>query len=251
VPTRIALILAAGSIAAACGGSSESSGNGSATELSVFAAGSLRDAFVEIGRAYQEGNPGVVVRFNFLGSSDLATQIEEGARADVFASADEPNMQRLIDQDLVESEPQTFAHNELAIVVPAGNPGDVRNVADLADDDLVVSLCGEDCPAGRYAWEILSKAGVQVEPDSLEPEVRAVVTRVQVGEADAGIVYATDVLAAGDGVTGIAIPAGQNVMATYPIAILTGSHEAAADFVAFVLSDRGARILDRHGFLPP
>jgi molybdate transport system substrate-binding protein len=223
---------------------------GNDVELTVFAAASLTDAFGEIGDAYERDNPGTSLRFNFLSSSDLATQIEEGAPADVFASADEPNMQRLVDQDLAGSEPEIFVHNKLAVVVPAGNPGDVQDLDDLENDDLVIALCAEECPAGKYAQEIFGTAGLEVEPDSLEPDVKAVITRVELGEADAGIVYVTDIMAAGDDVAGIDIPEDDNVIAAYPIAVVGDAGAPAQGFVDFVLSESGQEILTGYGFLP-
>ena len=235
---------------AACGDESQPAATNGDTEITVFAAASLTDAFEEIGDAYERDNAGTTVRFNFLASSDLAIQIEEGAPADVFASADEANMQRLVDEELVESEPQVFVNNKLAIVVPADNPGGVQDLVDLEDGDLVVALCIEECPAGRYAREIFDRAGIDVEPDSLEPDVKAVVSRVELGEADAGIVYITDVIAAGDDVAGIDIAEHHNVIATYPIVSLRGAGDAARSYVEFVLSEPAQEILAGHGFLP-
>jgi molybdate transport system substrate-binding protein len=248
VKRSAAVILALALVTAACGEASETAAG--QIELTVFAAASLTDAFEEIGMAYERDHPGVSIRFNFLASSDLATQIVEGAPADVFASADEVKMSRLVDEDLVESGPEVFAHNKLAIVIPADNPGHVESLRDLENDNLIVALCVEQCPAGQYALEIFDRAGVDVEPDSLEGDVKAVVTRVELGEADAGIVYATDILAAGNDVAGIDIADDDNVIATYPIATLAGSDEAAGDFVGFVGSATAQQILSSHGFLP-
>jgi molybdate transport system substrate-binding protein len=208
----------------------------------------LTDAFTEIGRDF-EAEQGVSVAFNFLSSSDLASQIEQGARADVFASADKASMQRVVGSDVGDGEPVVFASNVLEIIVPAGNPAGIRSVADLENDGLVISLCNDACPAGLYAREVFDNAGVQVKADSLETEVKGVVTRVVLGEADAGIVYTTDVDAAGDDVEGIDIPAAVNVVAHYPIAALKGSSAAATDFVEYVLSPKGRGVLRNHGFL--
>jgi molybdate transport system substrate-binding protein len=249
VKRNAAVIVALCLVTAACDQASETSSS-SQTELTVFAAASLTDAFEEIGMAYERDNPGISIRFNFLASSDLATQIVEGAPADVFASADEVNMRRLEDEDLVESGPEVFAHNKLAIIVPADNPGHVQSFRDLENDNLVVALCVEECPAGKYALEIFGRTGLDVEPDSLEGDVKAVVTRVELGEADAGIVYVTDILAAGNDVAGIDIADDDNVIATYPIATLAGSDEASGDFVDFVESEGAQQILSNHGFLP-
>jgi molybdate transport system substrate-binding protein len=248
VKRNAVVILVPALVTAACGGSETAAS--SQIELTVFAAASLTNAFEDIGMAYERDNPGVSIRFNFLASSDLATQIVEGAPADVFASADEINMRRLVDEDLVESGPEIFAQNKLAIIVPADNPGHVQSIHDLENDDLVVAVCAEECPAGQYALEIFDRAEVDVEPDSLEGDVKAVVTRVELGEADAGIVYVTDILAAGNDVAGIDIADDDNVIATYPIATLVGSDDAAGDFVDFVESEGAQQILSSHGFLP-
>jgi molybdate transport system substrate-binding protein len=233
--------------AAGCGGDGARA-NSPRDEVTVFAASSLTDAFTEIGRRF-EAEHGVSVAFNFLSSSDLASQIEQGAEADVFASADEVNMHRAVDSDYGNAEPVVFARNTLEIVVPAGNPAGIQSLADLEDDGLVISLCNDECPAGGYAREIFDKAGVRVEADSLETEVKGVVTRVAIGEADAGIVYKTDVEAAGNEVEGIDIPAEMNVVAEYPIAALEDESAAATHFVEYVLSREGRTVLRMHGFL--
>ena len=233
--------------AVACGGEG-SSANATGDEVTVFAASSLTDAFTEIGRRFG-AQQGVSVAFNFLSSSDLARQIEQGAQADVFASADEANMQKVVDSGFGDAEPVVFARNTLQIVVPTGNPAGIESLADLQDDGLIISLCNDECPAGGYAGEIFDKAGVQVEADSLETEVKGVVTRVAIGEADAGIVYTTDVEAAAGDVEGIDIPAEINVVAEYPIAALEDESASATDFMAYVLSRQGRKVLRKHGFL--
>ena len=243
-------VIVAALLLTACGKDAVEPGSAPGSELLVFAASSLTDAFQEIGDAFEEKNPGVSVGFNFLASSDLAAQIEQGAPADVFASADDPNMQIVVDEGLARGAPRAFAQNKLVIVVPAGNPGSIGSLDDLENPDLVVSVCVEECPAGSYAREMFEKAGIEVEPDSLEPEVKAVVTRVETGEADAGVVYATDVLAAGDDVVAIPIPDEVNVLPTYSIVALEDSPAAGEELVEFVLSGDGQEILRAHGFLP-
>jgi molybdate transport system substrate-binding protein len=218
--------------------------------ITIFAASSLTDPFEELGRAFEEDNPSVDVKFNFLSSSDLAAQIEQGSPADVFASADVPNMERVTDAGLAQGDSEVFAHNKLEIIVPPDNPADVRGLEDLSQDDLVVSLCNEECPAGRYALEIFDNAGVNIEADSFESEVKAVVTRVSLGEADAGIAYVTDTQAAEGEVVGVAIPDDLNVEATYPIVAFQDSPGAAQEFVELVLSEEGQSILMEYGFLP-
>ena len=219
--------------------------------LTVFGAASLTEAFTDIGAAFEDDNPGVDVSLSFAGTPDLVAQIEQGAGADILASADEANMERIVEGGLTKTEPQVFATNRLAIVVEPGNPKGIRGLADLAADDLIVALTAPEVPAGRYAAQILDEAGVQVEADSLEVDVKAVLTRVSLGEADAGIVYATDVVAAGEDVLGIEIPADQNVIARYPIAVLTGGSETVQAFVDFVLSAEGQELLEASGFGPP
>jgi molybdate transport system substrate-binding protein len=190
------------------------------------------------------------VTFNFAGSQALATQIQQGAPADVFASADLNNMDKV--KDLVGT-PQSFASNLLQIVVEQGNPKGVKGLDDLDRSDLKVVLAAAQVPAGRYAKQVLDQAGVSVQPVSQEDNVKAVVTKVSLGEADAGIVYVTDVSAGGDKVEGVDIPRAQNVVATYPIATVKASkaQDKAQAFMALVLSDQGQQVLARYGFLPP
>lgn len=223
-----------------------------APTITVFAAASLSDAFTHLGAAFGAANPETAVTFNFAASSELAAQIGEGAPADVFASADVANMTKAVDAGAVDA-PRTFATNTLAIIVEPGNPLGITGVDDLADPDLVVVIGAPEVPVGRYAQRVFDQAGVTVTAKSLEENVRAVVSKVVLGEADAGIVYATDVLVAGDTATGVAIPDDINVVAEYPIAVVHGaSHEAVARaFVDFVLSPAGQTILRAHGFGAP
>ncbi len=186
---------------------------------------------------------------NFGGSAALATQITQGAPADVFASADQPNMQKVVAAGYV-SAAAVFATNRLQVVVGHGNPKGIHSLADLARPGLVLVLCAPAVPCGAYGAQALSKAGVTVHPASQEQDVKAVVTKVHLGEADAGIVYRTDVRAAGSGVEGVDIPAEQNVTAAYPIAVLKGAVPAAGGFVDFVRSPQGQRILAGFGFGP-
>lgn len=229
---------------AGCGGASTEG------EVVVFAAASLTDAFDDIGDAFTAANPGVTVTYNFAGSQTLATQINEGAPADVFASANQTQMDAVADGGGLAAEAQPFTANVLEIAVEPGNPLGIETLADLARPDVTLVLAAAEVPAGQYAREALANAGVTVEPASLEQDVRAVLSRVSLGEADAGIVYASDVASAGDEVEGVPIPDGQNVPATYPIATLAEAPnpEAADAFVAFVLSEEGRAILADHGF---
>ena len=221
-------------------------------ELLVAAAASLTDAFRDIETAFEEAHPGIDVVFNLAGSSLLREQILARAPVDVFAPANVAIMREVGAAGLVSGGARVFARNTMAIAVPAGNPGGVTGLADLARRELLVGLCAETVPCGRFTRQVLLKAGVAARPDTDEPNVRALLTKVEQGELDTGIVYATDVRAA-NGVTAIAIPDQYNVTTDYPIAIMSGtSHpEAAAAFVAYVLSDDGRALLERHGFHLP
>jgi molybdate transport system substrate-binding protein len=235
----------------ACGRADGADSSGAVT---VFAAASLTDAFTDLGDAFMTANPDSDVTFNFGASSELVTQINEGgAPADVFASADQNNMSKLTDAGNNGSDPVVFATNVLEIIVEPGNPQGITGVADLADDDLILVTCAPVVPCGNYAQQIFDGAGVTVTPDSLEENVRAVVTKVTAGEADAGIVYKTDVMAAGEEADGVEIPADINVVAEYPIAVTKDAPnpERAQAFIDFVLGEQGQTILDSYGFPQP
>lgn len=240
VATWVALALVA------CGSGSDDS------TITVFAAASLTDAFEEIADAFEDGEPGVSVRLNLAGSSSLREQVLQGAPADVVATANPSVMDELVDAGAVDRAEQ-FAANSLQIVVPRGNPAGVADLDDFADADLLIGLCAAEVPCGEFARRVLALAGVEPALDTNEPDVRALLTKVEAGELDAAIVYTTDVLAAGDGVEGIEIPEMQNAVATYPIAVVseTGDRSMADSFVAFVLGDVGQRILREHGFGAP
>ena len=240
----------------ACGGvaSQPSSSTDQVTgSLTVLAAASLSDAFNRIGEQLRARHPGLDVRFSYAGSPTLVTQIQQGAPADVFASADQPNMQRIVDGRFNSGQPRVFARNKLQIVVQAGNPKQIQSVADLVRPGLRVDLCAPAVPCGSYATSVFGKAGVKVTPVSQEDNVRAVVTKVSLGEADAGVVYATDVKAGGDRVQGVPIPDDQNVVATYPIVQLKGAAnpKAAQAFIALVTAPEGQKTLAGFGFLGP
>ncbi len=219
----------------------------------VFAASSLTDAFTEIGEAFEATDRGEPVTFSFAASSELVTQIVEGAPADVYASADPETMSRLTTAGGAAAEPVVFARNRSEIVVAPGNPLDIEGVADLSDPDLVLVTCAPEVPCGAYAARIFDEAGIEVTPDSFEENVKAVVTKVALGEADAGIAYTTDVVAAGGDVGGVEIPDAENVLAEYPLVVTVEAADPVGgrEFVDFVLSDVGQGILDRHGFLAP
>ncbi|MEZ5987686.1 MAG: molybdate ABC transporter substrate-binding protein [Planctomycetota bacterium] len=218
----------------------------------VFAAASLAPAFGELATAYERRHAGTRVELHCAGTPRLVLQLREGAPADVLASADEPNMARVVDRHLVVGAPVVFARNRLAIVTAAGNPRGITGLADLARADLRVVLCGPDVPAGRYARQALAGARVAVSSVSDEPSVQAVVAKVRLGEVDAGIVYRTDV-AAREGVDMVPLPVEHDVVATYPIAVLAsgGDREGGAAFVAFVTSADGQAVLRRFGFEVP
>ncbi|MEO6597025.1 MAG: molybdate ABC transporter substrate-binding protein [Planctomycetota bacterium] len=226
-------------------------GAGDAAPVCVFAAASLAAPFEALALAFEQAEPGPKLALNFLGTPQLVMQIREGAAVDVFASADEVNMQRVAALGTAVGSARTFARNRLAIAVREGNPLRIAQLADLATMRGKVALCGPDVPAGRYAREALAKAGVVVQSQSDEPSVRALVRKVQLGELDAGIVYATDVGA--KGLSGVAIAAEHDVVTSYPICVLgAGQHrQRGLAFVQFVLSPAGQRMLADFGFLPP
>lgn len=252
---RLLAVLGAAALLAGCASAAPApaaSGSAStADELSgtveVYAAASLQRSFDEIASAFEDAHPGVTVSAVYDGSSTLATQIGEGAPADVFASADEKNMTKVAEQ---APDPQIFAGNTLVIAVPKGNPGGVRALADLARVTTV--LCAPEVPCGAASTTLLSNAGVTVSPASSEQNVTAVLTKVAAAEADAGLVYATDVVGRDD-VEAIVPDGADAVVNRYPIAALTGSPnpDAASAFVAFVLSDEGQKILADAGFRAP
>jgi molybdate transport system substrate-binding protein len=237
---------------ALAGCSTDSPPEGVSGTVTVFAAASLTESFDAIAERFEAGRPGVDVVVSYGGSSSLAAQLVEGAPADVFAAADEPTMQALVDAGDA-ARPVVFATNTLELVVPAGNPGGVTALADLADPDLVVALCDPAVPCGSAAQALLAAAGVDASPDTLEGDVKAVLTRVSLGEADAGLVYVTDVVAAGDAVEGIEVPEAAEVVNRYPLAVLADAPNPAAAqaFVDFVLSAEGQRVLVDAGFVAP
>lgn len=252
LPILTALAVAAALAAAACGdgrpGETEAD-----RELVVSAAASLTEAFGEMERAFEAAHPGVDVQLNLAGSSTLRVQILEGAPVDVYASADTANMARVEAAGELAGEPRIFARNRLQIAVPAGNPAGIDGLEDFADGDLLLGLCAEEVPCGALAREALQEAGVRADVDTHEPDVRALLTKVEAGELDAGITYRTDVLSAPGAVDGIDLPEGVRVVAEYPIAVLRRSAApgAARRFVDFVLSGEGQAVLAEFGFAPP
>jgi molybdate transport system substrate-binding protein len=234
-----------------------------ARTLSVYAAASLTDAFTEIGKNFESANPGVSVTFNFAGSQALRTQIEEGAPADVFASANKTEMDALVkDAFVTKGTPQVFLNNKLVVILPANNPAGLTKLADLANPGIKLVLAAEEVPVGKYARQALAQMNGQFGMDfkdkvlanvvSNEDNVKQVVAKVQLGEADAGIVYTSDAVAAPD-LKQIEIPAALNVIAQYPIAAMTKSAnpDLAAAFMEYVLSSDGQSVLQKWGFAPP
>ncbi len=249
---------------AACGSSSKSSSGSAASTttvaasrlhgpLNVFAAASLTEAFQDAQKTLQTQDPSLALTYNFAGSQALVTQIQQGAPADVFASADQKNMQKLVAAGLVAT-PQTFARNKLEIAVAPGNPKHITGLADLEKPGVVLVLEDPSVPAGNYARQAFQKAGLPApKPASNELDVKSTLAKLTSGEADAVIVYVTDVMAAGTKVAGVAIPDSQNVVATYPIAVVTSSkHRAAAEaFVDEIIHGSGQHALQARGFLAP
>jgi molybdate transport system substrate-binding protein len=248
-------------LACACGRSEnpalEGSPPGTAGQLSgsttIFAAASLTESFDELATTFQQDNPSAEVVFNFSSSSSLAAQISEQGGADAFASADQANMRKVTERGLADGEPRVFARNRLEIVVGNGNPKGIRGLADLDRPGLKVVLGSAEVPVGRYAREALSKAGVTVTPVSEALDVKGVVGPVTLGEADAGIVYASDIVTIGARGEGVPIPDDHNVVAEYPIALIKDAANAqlARAFVDLVLSEEGRAVLMGNGFLAP
>lgn len=269
-PTRWLLVLLAllAWVTAGCGEdgySSDPSAGGSSPapttaadrlsgDLKVSAAASLTEAFTEMGEAFEAEHPGVKVTFNFAASSALARQINEGSPADVLVSADESSMKKVADTGNA-AHPRTIARNRLAILVDRANPKGITGLVDLGRSDLVFVVCAPEVPCGRLGAAALAKANVTAKPASLEANVKAVVSKVALGEADAGIVYLTDVKAAGDKAQGVEIDSASEVAleAVYPMAVTkTSANKAAATaWVEYVLSDDGQKTLASYGFLSP
>jgi molybdate transport system substrate-binding protein len=218
--------------------------------VTVFAAASLTDVFTDLGDRLEKANPELDVQFNFAGSSALATQITQGAPADVFASANQPQMTVVTDAGLDAGDPQVFTENVLQIAVPRGNPGHVTGLADFAKPELTLAVCAPDVPCGTAAVKVFQAAGVRAVPDTEEEDVRAALTKVELGEVDAALVYASDVVSAGGKVEGLDFPEAEQAVNEYPIAILRGAPNPAAAqaFVALVLSDAGRTALEDAGF---
>jgi molybdate transport system substrate-binding protein len=218
----------------------------------VFAAASLTGSFTQLGKQFEAAHPGDKVTFSFGPSSGLATQIISGAPADVFASAAPANMQQVVSAGDASS-PQNFAKNIMEVAVPPANPAHVKSVKNLAKSSVKVALCQPQVPCGVTAAKVFKNAGIKVKPVTFQPDVKSVLTQVETGNVDAGMVYVTDVLAAGSKVMGIKIPAADNASTTYPIATISkSSHQSIAQaFVTYVLSPAGQQVLATAGFEKP
>ncbi|MFL6060433.1 MAG: molybdate ABC transporter substrate-binding protein [Marmoricola sp.] len=248
-----ALLLAAAVSAAslaACGSDVEGSG---ATTLTVYAASSLTSTFTELGKDFEATHPGVKISFSFGGSSDLVTQIQQGAPADVFASADTKNMDKITGGDLQGAAPQDFASNTLEIVTPPDNPAHISSFADLGKKGVQLVICAPEVPCGSAAQTVATSAHVSLKPVSEEQSVKDVLAKVTSGEADAGLVYVTDAQAAGAQVKGITFPETTAAVNIYPIAPLKDSKhgDLAAAFVQLVLGSTGQQVLAAAGFAKP
>lgn len=262
----LALLLAVLGLAG-CGSDTEDSGGGADTDaassegdeealsgpLNVSAAASLTDAFGELGDTFMADNPDVEVTFNFGPSSGLAEQINQGQPADVFAAANETQMAVVSDAGNTEGEPTIFVENILQIAVPAGNPANITGIQDFANPDLTLAICAAEVPCGAAAGDVFEAAGIEPSVDSLEEDVRAALTKVELGEVDAALVYVTDVTAAGDAVEGIDFPEAEEAVNSYPISPLAAASnpDAARAFVEFILSDDAAAVLEEAGFRIP
>ncbi len=251
------LALAALSLLAGCGGGDATGADptdqgGRTIVVRVFAAASLTEAMTDLERAFEAAEPTVDIELNLAGSATLRAQILEGAPADVVATANRPVIDDLAAADLLAGPPRPFASNRLVIALAPDNPGDITGLADLAEAEVFLGLCAAGVPCGDLADAVLTAAGIEVEADSRETDVRTLLTKIEAGELDAGLVYATDV-AASAAVTGIDLDAGLPATTTYPVAVVagTGVGEAAGRFTDFLTGPTGREVLAGHGFGAP
>jgi molybdate transport system substrate-binding protein len=235
---------------AACGSRNDSSDGDT---IMVFAAASLKNTFTAIGAQFKTDNPGVSAEFNFAGSSDLVTQLTQGAQADVFASADTKNMDKATAAGLLDGNPVNFASNMLTIAVAPGNPKQIRSFQDLTKPGVSVVVCAPPVPCGSATQKVEQAVAVTLAPVSEESSVTDVLNKVTTGEADAGLVYVTDVRAAGDKVAAVPFAEAAGAVNTYPIAALTTSKDAelARKFIAAVTGEVGQKTLIAAGFAKP
>jgi molybdate transport system substrate-binding protein len=255
VAALCALVVVAGCSSSASSGANDKPTDGPkdklAGDVTVFAASSLKESFTALGRQFEKDHPGVHVRFSFGASSALAQSITQGAPADVFASASQATM-KTASAD-IEGTATTFAKNTLQIAVPSGNPGNVTGLADFAKDPLKIALCAKQVPCGSAAVKVFATAGITPKPDTYEQDVKAALSKVELGEVDAALVYRTDVIAAGPKVRGIDFSESLKAVNDYPIGVLTKApnHDAGAAFTQLVLSKRGQDALTGAGFQRP
>lgn len=237
---------------AACGAATPQPAATPPVTVTVLAAASLRGVLDEVAAGYERTHPGTTVRISYGGSAALAQQVVQGAPADLLATASVATMDTARASGRLE-QPAVIATNTMAVAVPPANPGHVTGLADLARPGVTVALCQAAVPCGAAATTVLGRAHVAVKPVTLEGDVTAVLTKVSLGEVDAGIVYATDIRAAAGRVTGITIPAGVNTTTRYPVAVVTDGPQAAAarDLRAYATSAEAAAVLARHGFGRP
>ncbi len=241
-----------------CGGSSggTSASGGAAPQaqtLTVLAAASLTETFNALGKQFQTDHPGVTVKFNYAGSSDLAQQIVNGAPADVFAAASDATMKTVTDANLTAANPVTFAKNVLQIATPPGNPKGIAAFADLAKPGVKVVVCAPQVPCGAAAQKIEKATNITLKPVSEEADVKSVLSKVQTGDADAGLVYVTDVNSAGNKVQGVNFPEASQASTNYPIAVLKNAPAAdlAKQFVTMVTGEQGQKAVEQAGFAKP
>lgn len=242
-------LLGSVSAVAACDSGSKKAG----PVVNVYAAASLKGAFTAIADQYKKDNPGADVQFNFAGSSSLVEQLTQGAKADVFASADANNMAKAAKAGLLTATPVSFASNTLVIVTAPGNPKQLNNFGDLARPGLNVVVCATQVPCGSATRKVEKIAGVELKPVSEETSVTDVLNKVTSGQADAGVVYQTDAQAAGGKVAKVEFPQAASAVNIYPIAVLKSSADAAAAqrFVELVTGDMGRQTLAKFGFAKP
>jgi molybdate transport system substrate-binding protein len=234
------------------GAGSSSSAAALSGTVTVLAAASLKEAFTTLATQFENAHPGTKVKLSFGASSDLAEQINQGAPADVFASASPKNMQQVVAAGAASTATK-FVKNVMEVAVPPSNPGHVTSVTDLAKSSVKVALCEPQVPCGAVAAEVFTNANVTVKPVTLEPDVKSTLSKVELNEVDAGVVYVTDVRAAGSKVKGVVIPDNLNASTEYPIAALTKAPNAASAhaFVGLVLSPAGQSVLAADGFQKP
>ncbi|MEW2378783.1 molybdate ABC transporter substrate-binding protein [Micromonospora sp. NPDC047812] len=251
VVLALAAVAGCGGVSASGGGSAD--GPGAGGTVTVFAAASLTESFTRLGRDFEAAHPGTTVVLNFAGSAALAAQVNQGAPADVFASAATRNMATVTGAGNADGDPVVFARNQLVVAVPKGNPRGVAGPADLARPGVKVALCAEQVPCGAAARTALDAASVALTPVTLEQDVRGALSKVRLGEVDAALVYRTDALAAAADVTAVEFPESARAVNDYPIVALRDApnRDGARAFVAYVRSERGRAVLTEAGFQAP